>query len=770
MTGVRAKAHLLSFLLLPLFGVTEVSAQRPPGQPGAPAPFHGQLDLAGQRTYAGEWHPGGEPGEILWRPDFLAEPVPFAAADAVGILLQESGGAFPTAAASVLLQEDLGSLSADPVSLDEHSLVVESPLFSGRLAIPREWVRRIEWRETAPGYLGPGLPSEWQAGAHGRSVDDWSSDANGLATDVVGAELWKDLGLAAPSRIEISLATTGSSSGFRLVLGAPGHPSLYSDGLFIETWGNRLVAYRELEETLEIASLGSIEDKVDLVVEWDPKRRVARVVIGGSPLAEVRLGERTSTGLAIRNLGGRLAVRALEVTRTSGLDGLDIGATGELAGGEVASFEVGFLHRTEGGEIPLSEVAGITFPPRIAVGAPLVAPAGEVAGLPVRLIFRDRSVLAATYIRHREDGLAVALAGLGTELVVPLDELRGVEFRGNAPARPLLAPHRLTIGSKTRIGTCAGWDPGRRGLLWRPDGSRRAAPLAEAFEGSVLLAQESEYFVGRTAAPHDLHLADGDRVAVRIISVDEAGLLVASPFGGEHRIPASELCAIELDARGLSRVLPESKPEETQERRRVQRQAMMGWHAGDGAPLRDRDVIDEERRGRALSLPRQGASRPPTHLLIGRNGDLLRGRLVSIGPGEVRFDVHLEEIRIPIEDVVGVVRLDPPPEGAPEPGAIEGSGIALREDAGAPATTWVQLVLGERMRLNARLEAWDEGKIVAETRWLGRIEIPVAEVERVAIGDALRSRLDPRFEGWVLEVLPDPTPPPEPAATPPAGG
>ncbi len=725
----------------------------------------GTLLLTGDRQYEGVWFPRRIDGEILWRPDFLDAAVPFPADIARSITFPERNGVFSTGSCSVLFHDE-DRISAEVVRIDEETVQLESALLGGLIDLPRSVVRRIEWREAAPGYLGPGRPDEWGVLDAGSSTGEWTIGTGGLSTSTPGAELWKDLGLRAPSKISMRLIGTGADAGFRIVLGAPGIIPLLSDGLFIETWGDRIVVYRELDATIEFQVIERFRVRADITVEWDPRLRLCRFVDEEKTLATVALGEHVGDGLYIQNLGEGLIFPRVEITRLAGLDGPEIHATGELDGNDVVGLEDGVVRTRDGANVPLTEVAGITFPARAVERDPTRDGQGSREGTPVRFTFRDSSELHARFRRFSERGIEANLENGGGEVVITPSDLQRIEFMGESSERPRPARHRLIGAGPPRVGTCHGFDPKSGDLLWSPDGSERSAPFAGDFDGTVVFAQESEYFIGRIRAPHDLHLRDGDRIPVAIARIDDETLRAVSPFGGEFEIPANEVRALELDPRSLARVLPEPKiPDERPSRVRRGRMIIRGE---SGVPTRGKDEIDEERRARILSLPRVQLQRPPSHLLIGRNGDLLRGNLLAIDDTSIRFEVHLRELSISVEDVAGVIRLDPPAvAGAETATGDRGEEVPLAEDPFASAKT-VQLVLNDRMRVRARVERWDADGIVATTRWLGRIEVKIADLEQIVIGESARSRLSARFHGWQLKAMPEPADPPPPVA--PGGG
>lgn len=92
-------------------------------------------------------------------------------------------------------------------------------------------------------------------------------------------------------------------------------------------------------------------------------------------------------------------------------------------------------------------------------------------------------------------------------------------------------------------------------------------------------------------------------------------------------------------------------------------------------PLR---IIDPRAKAHALAVPRTMRAKPPTHLLIAPNGDLLRGTLESADATTVRFHANGAPLEIPRARVASIVRLGTP-VAAPDAAAA-----AAGADADAP--------------------------------------------------------------------------------------
>ncbi len=77
-------------------------------------------------------------------------------------------------------------------------------------------------------------------------------------------------------------------------------------------------------------------------------------------------------------------------------------------------------------------------------------------------------------------------------------------------------------------------------------------------------------------------------------------------------------------------------------------------------------AIDPEAKTKALFVPRFRREDLPTHVLVAANGDLLRGHIESVSPGEIRVRSGMETVNVPRNRVSAAIWLLPPDKNAPK--------------------------------------------------------------------------------------------------------
>jgi small nuclear ribonucleoprotein (snRNP)-like protein len=243
--------------------------------------------------------------------------------------------------------------------------------------------------------------------------------------------------------------------------------------------------------------------------------------------------------------------------------------------------------------------------------------------------------------------------------------------------------------------------------------------------GPEILQQALDTHVRLAAAPADAAagghpsraiLATGDVVPCDIVAIDDAGVRLRTPVadGGPDTIVVRGdlLQAIELDPAVPPRDLP-------------------------------RSLVD-----RLLTLPRSQRTSPPTHLVRLRDGDYLRGRLVSLDADTLAIDVRGELKKLPRLSVARIIWLRPDPEAL--------AGGADAPAAGPPAGLLVQGV-SDRGRMTLVADAVADGEIRGTSPALGPGRIAIADVDRLLVGRGVASEAaDLPYGQWRLTPAAEP--------------
>ncbi len=214
----------------------------------------------------------------------------------------------------------------------------------------------------------------------------------------------------------------------------------------------------------------------------------------------------------------------------------------------------------------------------------------------------------------------------------------------------------------------------------------------------------------------------------------------------------------------------------------------------------------ESAKKEALLLPRLRRDSPPRHMLIGINGDLLRGEIEGVTAAHYVFRSGLETFNVPRDRVTAVVTLAKPEKRDPvapvaeapkkeEPkqeggsgllgalfgkkpqirvadagrgvirkgGVIEGEGDEEKaagteppdKDVPNDGEQWLDLSSGGRLAV--KVDKWETETVTGTHAQLGKVTIPVAQVYRVGMRPPNVSGAWAALSNWKLENTPDPT-------------
>ncbi|MDX1566046.1 MAG: TlpA disulfide reductase family protein, partial [Phycisphaeraceae bacterium] len=171
-------------------------------------------------------------------------------------------------------------------------------------------------------------------------------------------------------------------------------------------------------------------------------------------------------------------------------------------------------------------------------------------------------------------------------------------------------------------------------------------------------------------------------------------------------------------------------------------------------------ILDDQTLDLALTVPRSKRDKPPSHLLVAHNGDLLRGRLLSIEDGRVRFESKLRPLSIPRSRVAAVVavaaqapaessegqaKTDPPegePDG-PEPAKAEAPVVhALLNSGGALKLTPTEMTAKA---------------LIGRSAVLGDASLRLEAIRELRMGNTI-GRIDEKipFYEWNLKPIKEP--------------
>ncbi|MEI8213659.1 MAG: TlpA disulfide reductase family protein [Planctomycetota bacterium] len=190
------------------------------------------------------------------------------------------------------------------------------------------------------------------------------------------------------------------------------------------------------------------------------------------------------------------------------------------------------------------------------------------------------------------------------------------------------------------------------------------------------------------------------------------------------------------------------------------------------------DALDRATRNRLLTLPRMQRKNPPKHLVVSRDGDLVRGQLLSFDRDELKIEVRGEERTILMKNVAELIWLDAPPKPAqdasesqttddpkdatsnsPTASSESNTRTDLRPNPASPSPTLgvYQILLSEGARVSIVPEMVTAESLVGTHPQLGKCELAWSAVRTILLGNTIR--LDAsrgRFGKWKLQHAPDP--------------
>lgn len=148
------------------------------------------------------------------------------------------------------------------VGADEQSLRLRTAAI-GDVTVRRDMLRRLfRWRDgEAMVYLGPHELDRWQIQGDDNA---WQEVGGQLRTDQPLTSIYADIGIPAQARIEIELSWEGQPN-FAFAFGVDESEASARTAFRLEVWDSSLVLVRELDQTAEVVSLGSVAEAGDLL-------------------------------------------------------------------------------------------------------------------------------------------------------------------------------------------------------------------------------------------------------------------------------------------------------------------------------------------------------------------------------------------------------------------------------------------------------------------------------------------------------------------------
>ncbi len=353
-------------------------------------------------------------------------------------------------------------------------------------------------------------------------------------------------------------------------------------------------------------------------------------------------------------------------------------------------------------------------------------------------------------------------------------------------------------------------------LQWQPVGAFSPVRLANVrgarVERSLHRVSRQKPFDAKKFS-HLLHLKNGEVVPCQILSYNEETVGFQSPFMGVQHIDSAHVKGIEFSGKsGLARtenrnpititggkgkhriILEDGQILNSVTRRRKDGKVEIvvlpddagkqqpkvvvvdGNFAENDAvalkrgvelmfdPLETRTQKLDMKLGRALTVPRFNRDNPPNHILVANNGDLKRGKLLSINGQIIEFDSKLRKFSIPIDRVARVVDVS---GNSFQPGAASRQ---LESDLIKSETSLTEnrkLKIDDAFQAEVRVSLIDnplmifmpigveDGQLLGRSSIYGDVSVPVDSIQYLHFGEKAKS-FRSIFEEWVVRSAKEP--------------
>jgi thiol-disulfide isomerase/thioredoxin len=360
---------------------------------------------------------------------------------------------------------------------------------------------------------------------------------------------------------------------------------------------------------------------------------------------------------------------------------------------------------------------------------------------------------------------AVALEYPGGWLQLPWNAIERISrIRATRSPEPSASEDGRTMRLTTdesvstgRLDSVAVTKSGTRMLMWRPSTASMAAPIRPDIDGEiepVRAAMEASEKKNARAPAMAVIRADGAKPELapsRELRSDEPSLFLVTGDCFPGKVIAASAEELEFESSLF-------------ERNRVPANQVRGVRVVDYQGV---DAIDRATRTRILTLPRVQRKNPPTHLVVSRDGDMLRGRLISFDRDELRIEVRGAEQTLPMKHVAELIWLEPAPVLAatlssqsvesPDKSATESPAETEKDAVTKSVQGLYQVLLEQGSRISIAPEKVLDDALVGSHALLGPCNLPWERISRMSLGNSVRADASrSRFGKWKLLHAQDP--------------
>lgn len=677
-----------------------------------------------------------------------------------------------------------GCVTGEIESIDERSIRLKSKRF-GNQEIPLSSVRTLLRVVDGPAKEAGTLPPEsWKQTipkADNEADQRWNIRVGSIQTETPGTSIEQKVFLPDVNAMELDVAWSHSSPNWILTLGSPKKLELHVRKIEHRNALSVTLLFEE-NENADIATAIIPFDGLEsmrLRILSDYIRGQFALVWKGKTIAEIRGKEKQRSAgtqsLVLTNVApGGITLRELRISRSTfsiGSNSLGTGQNEAQSSPKIILFNsedysgyptdfrpsdlsFGFAGSASTlGRIALSDVERIEFPP------------GDQLLDTKRTAFFVELENGNRYSAHR-----IALAGdtfllketpISLDIVCPISEIIAIQAqRWNEEPSGALPSANRSMRISTEHVTASGELVGHEARLemargisvfgWRIAPDLPALPIQENLSGTIeifatpsekqgvdvanrLSPQSRMERFGRLLQPGEpaLYLASGDSIPARLTHLRDGVLEVASEFFGDTSIASNYV-------RGFRYLV----------------------YTGT-------DALTNDSLQRLLTVPRAQRSDPPTHLVVSREGDVVRGKLLELDQDSIVLEVRGMPQRLWTKNIAEVIWLAPPPapvadlnEKKSTDGVSQRDQPPERQSNQQPADdskAACQIVMEMGTVLSVIPESIQNGVIFGKHPQLGECKLPIANCSRILFGEEIEANARvSQYSKWALRHAIDP--------------
>ncbi len=752
-----------------------------------PDRLFGKLQLVGGDVYRGEFGNAEDTyGSLVWRcPSFVSDLIiPWSAVDnIVQPPIQQKKNEVGGGPQFVVELQSGEAITGKVTDINERFIEVDSQL-AGKKQFPIAMVRSIlRTSATIESENGELKLSDWKQitpavkkGGRG----NWFDGLGSYDTETAGSVISQSVNFPDLAAIDVNVSWQSTSPNWIIQVGEPRKLEIH-----VRKPENRntlsVTVLVEDETTADIATAQLPLDgsnAISLRVLCDSVRGRLVVMQNGNAIAQLRLNKSLrltgrQTVLFTNNVPGRLSLRSIKIYRsvfsspvllTKGKEPSDSGnikapetllQNGETFVGQPTAFDsamgtFGFTTTAEIlGRVSLDQVDRIEFP----------STADDLLKSATKRLYSIQLWSGARFVGQSvsfmSNQLRVSLEQSQTTVQILHDDVMSVGQSGPIHSDSVSKEANSVSDSSMRFispwvvssGKIVAFEPTAqptteeihfRTLNWKPTSALCPVAIAAGVTGTIepistktkvdqLIKPKPSADFGRTLDKDEpsLFLKSGDCFAADIRSVKDGEMVFQSALFSSNKIDVEMV-------------------------RGVRKLAYTGT-----------DTMEKGSRKRLLTLPRSQRNNPPTHLIISREGDAIRGHLLSMDVDEIILEVRGESRKLQMKNIAEIIWLQDAPKIIPI-----GQDSIKETDVVDSKTATDETVLSD-LKCQALDNAGTrisivpdrvEGSILyGQHPQLGDCHVDLSSVSKIVLGDAIADDAKRnRFGKWMLQNAPDP--------------